>query len=363
MRALAVAAVSGAVILGGVGAAQPEVQAAPDPVTQAKTRLAQIDEQTARVQEDYTSAQADLDKAQKDLEQAEKDLVGQTQKVETLRKALGRVALGDYQTGGGVSRTTQLVTSGDSGQFLSKLATVQNVTARTNEQFQDFQAQQARLTSLKTQAEVDRSTIKARRDRQAKLLADARNKQQEAKAVVNRLTAQQRAELARQQEMTAISTAATTSRAATPSATPSAATASATASAAKNSTVSVPSVDGPTSERARKAMAFALAQVGKAYVWGGTGPNGFDCSGLMLSAWASAGVGLPRTAHDQFGVGTPVSRSDLQPGDLVFFYPGIGHVGMYIGGGKVVHASNPATGIKISDLSRMRSYQGARRVG
>ncbi|BDY01927.1 C40 family peptidase [Cutibacterium avidum] len=360
-RGVAVAAMTGAIILGTVASVELGAQAAPDPIDQAKTRLAQLDEQTAKVQEDYTKAQAALDKTQKDLNRSQKDLGAQSAKVATMRKALGRVALSDYQSGRGVSTTTQLVTSGDSGQFLSKLATVQNVTDRTTEQFQDFQAQQARLASLESQAQADRATIKAQRDQQAKLLADAKKKEQEAKEVVERLSAQQRAELERRQAAeAAASTANVVSRAAGRSAAPSTPQ---SAQNAKGDQVSIPAPSESVSSRAQAALSFAMAQLGKPYIWGGTGPSGYDCSGLMMAAWGKAGVGLPRTAAAQYAAGRPVATSDLQPGDLVFFYPGITHVGMYIGGGKFVHASNPRTGIKISTLTYQTSYQGARRFG
>lgn len=369
-RGVAVAAMTGAIILGTVGSVELGAQAAPDPIDQAKVRLAQLDEQTAKVQEDYTKAQAALDKAQKDLNRSQKDLGAQSAKVATIRKALGRVALSDYQSGRGVSTTTQLVTSSDSGQFLSKLATVQNVTDRTTEQFQDFQAQQARLASLESQAQTDRATIKAQRDQQAKLLADAKKKEQEAKEVVERLSAQQRAELERRQAAeAAASTANVVSRAAGPrtagrSAVPSAPQpARQTPQNAKGDQVSIPAPSESVSSRAQAALSFAMAQLGKPYIWGGTGPSGYDCSGLMMVAWGKAGVGLPRTAAAQYAAGRPVATSDLQPGDLVFFYPGITHVGMYIGGGKFVHASSPRTGIKISVLAAQTSYQGARRFG
>ncbi|MDU5026784.1 MAG: C40 family peptidase, partial [Cutibacterium avidum] len=136
-----------------------------------------------------------------------------------------------------------------------------------------------------------------------------------------------------------------------------------TAQNAKGDQVSIPAPSESVSSRAQAALSFAMAQLGKPYIWGGTGPSGYDCSGLMMVAWGKAGVGLPRTAAAQYAAGRPVATSDLQPGDLVFFYPGITHVGMYIGGGKFVHASSPRTGIKISVLAGQTSYQGARRFG
>ena len=367
-RGVAFAAITGAILLGTVASVDPGAQAAPDPIDQAKVRLAQLDEQTSKVQEDYTEAQAALDKAQKDLDRSQRDLKTQSDKVATMRKALGRVALSDYQSGGGVSMTTQLVASGDSGQFLSKLATIQNATERTSVQFQDFQAEQARLKSMKSQAEADRATIESQRNQQAKLLADAKKKEQEAKQVVDRLTAQQRAELKRQQaaEAQAAAAHAVSRSAGRPTDQQSALgqpSSSSTQASQTGSQVPIPDPSHGVSSRARSALNFALAQLGKPYIWGGTGPTGYDCSGLMMASWGKAGVSLPRTAAAQYAAGTPVSTSDLQPGDLVFFYPGITHVGMYIGDGKFIHASSPRTGIKVSVLAQQPSYQGARRFG
>ncbi len=367
-RGVAFAAITGAILLGTVASVDPGAQAAPDPIDQAKVRLAQLDEQTSKVQEDYTEAQAALDKAQKDLDRSQRDLKTQSDKVATMRKALGRVALSDYQSGGGVSMTTQLVASGDSGQFLSKLATIQNATERTSVQFQDFQAEQARLKSMKSQAEADRATIESQRNQQAKLLADAKKKEQEAKQVVDRLTAQQRAELKRQQaaEAQAAAAHAVSRSAGRPTDQQSALgqpSSSSTQASQTGSQVPIPDPSHGVSSRAQSALNFALAQLGKPYIWGGTGPTGYDCSGLMMASWGKAGVSLPRTAAAQYAAGTPVSTSDLQPGDLVLFYPGITHVGMYIGDGKFIHASSPRTGIKVSVLAQQPSYQGARRFG
>ena len=367
-RGVAFAAITGAILLGTVASVDPGAQAAPDPIDQAKVRLAQLDEQTSKVQEDYTEAQAALDKAQKDLDRSQRDLKAQSDKVATMRKALGRVALSDYQSGGGVSMTTQLVASGDSGQFLSKLATIQNVTERTSVQFQDFQAEQARLKSMKSQAEADRATIESQRNQQAKLLADAKKKEQEAKQVVDRLTAQQRAELKRQQaaEAQAAAAHAVSRSAGRPTDQQSALgqpSSSSTQASQTGSQVPIPDPSHGVSSRAQSALNFALAQLGKPYIWGGTGPTDYDCSGLMMASWGKAGVSLPRTAAAQYAAGTPVTTSDLQPGDLVFFYPGITHVGMYIGDGKFIHASSPRTGIKVSVLAQQPSYQGARRFG
>ncbi|WP_243715421.1 NlpC/P60 family protein [Micromonospora sp. KC207] len=95
------------------------------------------------------------------------------------------------------------------------------------------------------------------------------------------------------------------------------------------------------------AVKFACAQIGKPYVWGAEGPNSYDCSGLMLAAWAKAGVSLPHNAAQQRSVTARVSRADLRPGDLVFYYADLHHVGMYVGGGWVVHASRAGVPVRM----------------
>lgn len=112
---------------------------------------------------------------------------------------------------------------------------------------------------------------------------------------------------------------------------------------------------------ASTAMTNALGKLGAPYRWGATGPNAFDCSGLVTWAYRTAGVTLPRTSRAMSKVGVPVSRGELQPGDLVFFYRPVSHVGIYIGDGKIVHASNKRNPVKISEIARM-PFNSARRV-
>jgi cell wall-associated NlpC family hydrolase len=110
------------------------------------------------------------------------------------------------------------------------------------------------------------------------------------------------------------------------------------------------------------AVAFAMAQVGDAYVYGAAGPDAYDCSGLTMAAWGAAGVALPHSSGAQMGSGTPVSIDALQPGDLVFYYSPVSHVAMYIGNGQIVHAANPGTGVAVSSVSSM-PISGAVRPG
>jgi peptidoglycan DL-endopeptidase CwlO len=111
----------------------------------------------------------------------------------------------------------------------------------------------------------------------------------------------------------------------------------------------------------KAALTNALGKLGKPYRWGAVGPNAFDCSGLVKWSFANAGKILPRTSRAMASVGVPVSRANLQPGDLVFFYTPISHVGIYIGNGQIVHASRTGQPVKVSNMSGMR-FTTARRV-
>ncbi len=110
-----------------------------------------------------------------------------------------------------------------------------------------------------------------------------------------------------------------------------------------------------------QAVNSALSKVGDPYVWGATGPNQFDCSGLVQWAYRQAGISLPRSTYSQVGVGRSVSQSNLQPGDLIFFN-GEEHVGIYVGGGKVVHAPTEGENVKVTPYQYIGSVDAIRRV-
>jgi peptidoglycan DL-endopeptidase CwlO len=111
-------------------------------------------------------------------------------------------------------------------------------------------------------------------------------------------------------------------------------------------------------------VAIAMSQLGTPYVWGGAAPGGFDCSGLVMWAYAQVGVSLPHSTYALYAMGVPISRDELQPGDLVFF-DGVGHVGIYIGGDQFIHAPHTGDVVKISSLDDpwySAEYVGARRI-
>jgi cell wall-associated NlpC family hydrolase len=116
----------------------------------------------------------------------------------------------------------------------------------------------------------------------------------------------------------------------------------------------------PTPNGRDAAVDYALGQVGKPYVWGGAGPRGFDCSGLVMRAWQAGGVELPHFAADQWRYGYPISRDELRAGDLIFLY-GLGHVQLYTGNGMVVHAPTPGSTVRVVSLPT-QGIDGYRRL-
>lgn len=122
-----------------------------------------------------------------------------------------------------------------------------------------------------------------------------------------------------------------------------------------------PARDVPSSAVGGSVVDVALRYVGVPYVWGGESPSGFDCSGLVKYSFAQVGVSLPHSSRALYNVGVAVARSDLQPGDLVFFGSPIHHVGIYVGGGNMVHAPYTGANVRVNTISRS-NYTGARRI-
>lgn len=116
-----------------------------------------------------------------------------------------------------------------------------------------------------------------------------------------------------------------------------------------------------TDQQRRQIVNFVLAQVGKPYVYGATGPNAYDCSGLVQAAYASAGINIGRTSGDQLGGGQTINLADARPGDIVGYFGG-GHVSIYIGNGEIVHAGNPTTGVQRTTAYGMPQYKTVRYI-
>ena len=336
----------------------PTASADPDAVAAAKEKLDRIHEESANLDAQLIETITRAEESESKLETLKQDLSTQESRVSQLGTNLGDLAMMQLNgggLGGGVDITGQLLGSTDDTTFLSGLATIQNETDRSVTDLQTLQVEQGRLDTLRGQQETITESLKADREAKEKLAKEYETKEAEAKQVYERLSAEEQERLKKLEEEAERERAARENPSPSPSPTPS------PGGGEKSDPPSTPSPGGGGSERAQQAVNYALAQVGKGYVMGTTGPSTFDCSGLMYAAYKQVGISLPRISQSQFSAGTSVSKGDLQPGDLIFYYGGITHVGMYIGNGQIVHAANPRSGVVTAGVNSM-PYQGARRV-
>nr|WP_255443700.1 C40 family peptidase [Tessaracoccus sp. MC1679] len=262
------------------------------------------------------------------------------------------------------SVTAQLLTSGSSDNFLSGLATYQSELDRSNAGVQQLQLDQAKLTTLREDAAATEATVKKELAAKTVLAEEFEAKEAEAQRVYDRLSEEERQRLAaieaERQARAAAEQAAAEARAAE-AATTSRSRETTASSAPKAETQTAP-VTAASSSRVQGAINAALAKVGSAYVWGTSGPNTFDCSGLTSYAYRQVGITLSRSSRTQYSSeGRKVSLSEIQPGDLVFYYSPVSHVALYIGNGKIVHAANPRSGVNVTSLHSM-PITGVRRV-
>jgi peptidoglycan DL-endopeptidase CwlO len=306
----------------GMTTATP-AQAKPD-IKDVQARVDKLYQDADQATEDYNEAKLRLDALKQELKSVQADQKRQDAALSAIRAQLRDSMLQTFE-GSNLSAVGQVFVSDDPQAFLGQLSTISAYDSLQAGLYRDYSTQLDALR-LRREATAKRTAEVAATEK--KLAADKteiEGKLADAKQQLSTLEAQQReALLSRGADRT--------------------------------------SVDIPASGRAAAVIAYAKAQLGDAYVWGAAGPDAFDCSGLTMMAWAAAGVSLPHSSRAQYSSGPHISESDLQPGDLVFFYSPISHVGLYIGSGLVLHAANPSEGVRISDLHSM-PYVGAVRPG
>jgi peptidoglycan DL-endopeptidase CwlO len=357
-------------VLVALPATLPAAAEPPLTVAQARELIRQLETDAASIDQQYTEVEEQIKDGEAQLRLKQADVQAQAQKVGRLKLQVGQIALAQFQNRN-LDTAAQLVVSSDTEGFLSQISTVQKVSENQNSMLQDYQQAQANLAALEHSAETHLAAI-GEKEQQLKSLAAASDKKlHQAKEVLAKLTAEQQKQLA-EAEKKAAAMANAEGRAATQAPAKSKKESPApTQSPAKTNEESPPapkaspdstgsSVTG--SSKGATALAYAKAQLGEPYARSGAGPSSWDCSGLTMMAWGSVGVSLPHSSRQQYGRGKPVSESDLQLGDLVFFYSDIHHVALYAGNGQVIHAPRPGKSVEYIKMSYM-PYAGARRPG
>ncbi|KOV85991.1 glycoside hydrolase [Streptomyces sp. NRRL WC-3618] len=360
--AFATAALTSVALLSQTANAAPTAPSTP-PVPSSDDKPS-MEEVEAKVGDLYRQAESATDKYNAAKEKTSKqrgrvdalmeDVAQRAQKLNNAREKLGSFAAAQYRTGSAAPDTATFLLADDPQDYFDQNQLMDRLTARQKDAVDDYLTEQAETTRKRQEASVSLESLTHSQDELQITKTAVQTKLVEARRLLSRLTTEEKLRLAaieREKQAEARRQAEELARqqqeaeqrrqeaAATAAAQPSAGS-----SAAQTPATTVPASSYAT--KADKALAFARAQVGKPYVWGAAGPDSYDCSGLTQAAWRAAGVTLPRTTYDQVNAGTTVSLSDIQPGDLVFFYDDISHVGLYIGNGMMIHAPKPGAYVR-----------------
>ncbi len=312
-------------LLPGTAAADPD-----DASTSAEAArlVAEASHELEVVTEKFNEARELLEQQQAEADAAEKTAAKAAEQLGALDGQIREIARSAY-TGEGYSTFDLMMSSDSAEDFVASLGTLDAIAGHTNDLVGEVAAaaDEAESAQAQAQAEVDeaRQAVERIESQQADLEARIAEFQEQYEA----LSADEQQQVDR---------------------------------AHGGQVVATPSAAPAPSGAAQVAVDTAMAQIGDPYVWAAAGPDAFDCSGLTQYAYAAAGVSLPHSSSMQSQMGTPVSRSELQPGDLVFFYSPVSHVGMYIGNGQMVHASTSGTPVQVASLDSFPSYNSARRV-
>ena len=279
------------------------------------------------VTEELNDAQETLIQQRAAAEAAEQAVADSQAQLAALDEQVRRIARSAF-TGEALSRFNALMTSGSADEFVSQVTTLDAIAGHTDEVIR--QAADAAAAADQARADAEAAAAAAEQT-----LADTTARQQDLTSRVADYQQQfQALSVVQQQEVVV---------------------------AHSGPVLEPPATVTASSDAAQVAVDTAMAQLGDPYVWAAGGPDAFDCSGLTQYAYAAAGVALPHSSRTQSTMGTPVDRADLQPGDLVFFYSPVSHVGMYIGNGQMVHASTFGQPVIVSTVD-MKGYVGARRL-
>jgi cell wall-associated NlpC family hydrolase len=343
--------------LGSFAVAQAEPQSITAAKQEAAALAAQVDELNGRMDsavDQYNTATATLAQTERRIKTSQAQLDKAQKDLKTASQRLGKRANGIYKDG--QMGFWEAVFSAQSfSEFINRLNLLSRVGAQDGQILQQIETFRTDVTAKKTQLDADRAT-------QTKLVAQTK----QAKAGVEAQLSERARMLKGKERVIAQLQQEEAARQATLRAQLAVAKASQSSSGSKSGSTSrgsspVPAGDVPSSQAGGSAAGVAERYLGVPYVWGGASPSGFDCSGLVQYVYAKLGIDLPHSSQMQWGCGTPVARSQLEPGDLVFFGSDIHHVGIYVGGGSMIHA--PHTGAVVSYSSVDRSdYAGARRL-
>ncbi|NEC10899.1 glycoside hydrolase [Streptomyces sp. SID8014] len=365
---LTTAALTSVALLSQTAQAAPQRPAAPKPsLEEVQKKVDRLYREAGTATQKYNAAQERTRTQRAKVDKLLDGVAERADKLNAARGELGAFAAAQYRSGG-MSETATLLLADDPQSWFDQSQLMNRLTQRQKAVVDDYRTQQAAAgrerakaaRQLESLTESQRTLKDSKREVQAKLT--------EARTLLSELTAEEKARLAeierkkqaeaerKAKERAKQEEAEREAREAAEEKEREEAGSGGAGSGSGTGTGSGGGSTAPGSSyaaKAEKVIAFARAQMGKPYVWGAAGPDSFDCSGLTQAAWKTAGISLPRTTWDQVGIGQKVSVDAAQPGDLVFFYDDISHVGIYIGGGEMIHAPKPGADVRVESIYYM----------
>ena len=306
------------------------------PTSQAAPTLAQVQAQVIRYEEEATSAAEGAQEAKVKLNSLTRSLAGiqaqaeiQAKTVDAISKTLGAIAIDQYKSGT-ISQSLELLFSSDPSLYLSSAGSLEAITRQKGIQLRKFQSAEQQLNATSLTVSDRLAQVKALQKKLAETSALATAKLAKAESILAKLKKEDRERLARLAQEREDADQASSLKAAR----------------------SAAGVSG----RAGLAIKFAFKQIGDKYVFGADGMIYWDCSGLTMRAYQTAGVSLPHSSAAQSRMGKSIPFSQKKPGDLMFFGRPVSHVGIYLGGGKMVHAPRSGSRVKVAttDMGRKR---------
>jgi peptidoglycan DL-endopeptidase CwlO len=345
--ALATAALTSVALLSQSANAAPAADGKPS-LEEVEKKVDDLYRQAESATEKYNAAKEKTTKQRQRVDTLLDDVAERAQKLNEEREQLGSFAAAQYRTGAAAPDTATFLLADSPQDYFDQTQLMGRLTARQKSAVDDYFSEQSATMKKRQEASKSLQTLTETQNDLQTAKSTVQKKLSDARELLSRLTAEEKARLAaiqkkKEQEAARKAAELAQQQAAEQKAKEEAA---ANDSGSSSDSGSTSTSDSSYSTKAEKALAFARAQIGKPYVWGATGPDSYDCSGLTQASWKAAGVSLPRTTYDQVNAGTTVSLADAEPGDLIFFYDDISHVGIYIGNGMMIHAPKPGAYVR-----------------
>ncbi|MFV8188563.1 MULTISPECIES: NlpC/P60 family protein [unclassified Streptomyces] len=345
--ALATAALTSVALLSQSAQAAPAADGRPS-LEEVEKKVDDLYRQAESATEKYNAAKEKTTKQRKQVDTLLDDVAKRTQKLNEERERLGTFAAAQYRTGAAAPDTATFLLADSPQDYFDQTQLMGRMTSRQKSAVDDYFTEQSATMKKRQEASRNLHTLTETQSDLQTAKSTVQKKLSDARELLSKLNAEQKARLAaiqKKKEQEAARKAAELAKQQAAAEQKAKEEAGAKSGSSSNSGSSA-STGSSYDAKAAKVLAFARAQVGKPYVWGATGPGSYDCSGLTQAAWKAAGVSLPRTTYDQVNAGTTVSLADARPGDLIFFYDDISHVGIYIGNGMMIHAPKPGAYVR-----------------